>query len=439
MNRLINRIALVAIVAAPVWGDTTPGLTLETCLQAARATHPAAEAAEHRIRAAAAAIDEVRAGFLPTVSLSGMYTRTDNPPQAFFMQLNQRRASFDQDFNQPDDTENLRLSALARITLLDGGQRTVSMRMAGLQALSASERAEAVYQELTFHVTRAFYLLQQARENLRVQEAHVERIRENLRVARARHDAGAALKTDVLHLEVQEAEAAEQLIRAGNQARLAISALNTAIGSTLVDNATPLALDPQSPLPDLPGLNSSDLERRPEWAAWNHETEAGALDVERIRRDRWPRLSAFGSVDWDSEVSSDFEQSYLAGAVVEWDAFTGYRRRSEQARAEARRLELEAGRRQLEQQLALELEQAYFNAHEARERLEVARRATVSAGEAYRITRSRYEEGAADITELLTAQVGLTAAETRGLNARYDYLTALANYQRARGGATTPE
>ena len=36
-----------------------------------------------------------------------------------------------------------------------------------------------------------------------------------------------------------------------------------------------------------------------------------------------------------------------------------------------------------------------------------------SAEEALRITRERYEQGAADITELLTAQFGLTDTRTR--------------------------
>ena len=42
-------------------------------------------------------------------------------------------------------------------------------------------------------------------------------------------------------------------------------------------------------------------------------------------------------------------------------------------------------------------------------------------------TRERYEQGAADITELLTAEVGLSSTRMHDAAAYYDYLTALAN------------
>ena len=50
-----------------------------------------------------------------------------------------------------------------------------------------------------------------------------------------------------------------------------------------------------------------------------------------------------------------------------------------------------------------------------------------------RITQQRYQQGAADLAELLTAQTGLTGTRTRNVAARYDYLIALSNLERARG------
>ena len=65
--------------------------------------------------------------------------------------------------------------------------------------------------------------------------------------------------------------------------------------------------------------------------------------------------------------------------------------------------------------------------------LDVAGKSLASAEEALRITRERYQQGATDITELLTAQVGLTATRTRLAAARYDYLIARSNLERAQG------
>jgi outer membrane protein len=412
-------------------------LTLQEALEVARQANPTIEAALHRIQASAAATDEALSAYYPTVTLSGAYNRTDNPGQAFFMNLNQRIASLENDFNQPDDTENLRLSAGVKWLLLDGGQRGLSRRMARLQEMASTDRMQAAQQELTYQVTRSYYGLQQARENKKTQEAMLHRVEESLRVARARFDAGSALKTDVLHLEVMEAEAQENLIRADHAVILAIEILNTTIGEDLVNAGTELVIRDDGALPPVPELIALDFNRRPELNAIRRDEEAGSLAARRANREGLPRLSAYGSADWDSDVSSDYEQSYFAGAVLEWDLFTGFRQSSRSGAAKAQSLEQAARRRELENQLQLELQQAYLSAKESQQRLVVVARALDSATEAYRITRARYEEGAADITELLTAQSGLTASEIRALNTRFDYLIAQAKLQRASGESET--
>ncbi len=69
--------------------------------------------------------------------------------------------------------------------------------------------------------------------------------------------------------------------------------------------------------------------------------------------------------------------------------------------------------------------------------MQVARKSVESAEEALRITSEQYKGGVADITILLTAQVGLTAQKTRDVAAYYDYLSALSNFERARGNAVS--
>ena len=83
--------------------------------------------------------------------------------------------------------------------------------------------------------------------------------------------------------------------------------------------------------------------------------------------------------------------------------------------------------------LKLDLQQAFLGAQEAWERLEVVRKSLETAREARRIVQEQYQQGAADVALLLQTQVGVTATETRAAAARYDYLTALSNLQRAKG------
>lgn len=418
---------------------SSEAVSLSECMDTAMASNPSLEAADQRKLMAAAAIDTARSGYYPTLGLAGSYTLTDNPPQAFFMNLNQRIASLDEDFNQPGDTDNLRGSILFRMMLLDAGQRGIMTDMAVAGQEAASAMLHAAQNELVYEVTRAYHSVLQATALLAVREETIDSISENLRVAKERMDAGTVIKTDVLNLEVQLAGAREELIRARNGQKLAIAALNTAIGQELVTDAASLeSVSPDTLTAPADSVNLDHVEARPEWLAAFHHVGAATLDTKRIARDRFPKVSAFGSLDADSGDVSSFEESYLVGAMVEVDIFTGFRRQSEVAASTARANEARAQLDQLKNLLTLDLKRSHVMTQDAWERWLVARASEENADESLRITRERYEQGAVDITELLTAQVGRTASRTRSVTALYDYLIARANLERAQGNPSDP-
>ena len=422
--------AHLAAYAAMLLAAHAGPVTLDQCLRAAREQSPDLRAAAGRVQAAAAGLQEARSAWYPQLKTSAIYSRTDNPPQAFMMTLNQRTLTMDGDFNQPDDTENLRLSAGLAYRLLDLGVRSAGVAQARLAAEAQRHAEQAVRNAQAFAVTRAFYGVLQARSLVQVGEETVQSLTESLRVAGERFNAGSAVKTDVLNLEVKLAEAGEDLIRARNAQRLALAYLNTAVGTAVTTNAADLEAPADVPAPDTQG---GGIENRGEWQATRLAAEIRAQAVRQARGERAPVVNAFGSMDWDSEVSTDFEDSYFVGVAAEWEVFDGFRKRGHEARAKAEWLAAQAEVEKVRNELDLDLQQAQIQAGEASERLQVARKSIGSAEEALRITRERYEQGAADITELLTAQVGLTAGKTRLSSATFALFTADANLKRAQG------
>jgi outer membrane protein TolC len=415
-------------------------VTLEDCIETALKDNPDAQAAAQRVESARAAIREAESAYYPQLTLAGTYGRTDNAGQAMFMALNQRTLNMMApgfDINNPDDTENLRAGVGAKWRLLDGGQRGLYRDMARLGTDASEAQEEAIRNELVYQVTRGYYGVLQAQAFVKVQEETVASLEENLRVANERFKAGTAVQTDVLNLEVKLAQAREDLIRAQNGAQLAVAAINTAIGQDLVPQG-PLAEKERTDLTPPPASQDKDaIEDRPELKAARLNTRIQENAWKKSKRDYFPTVSAFGSVDYDSDVSSDFEQSYFAGAVAEWDFFTGFRRGASTDSAKANYEAAKAQERKARDNLKLDLTQAQLAIKEAWERLDVASRSVASAEESLRITRERYQQGAADITEFLTAQVGLTATRTRNVAAYYDYLTAQANLKRAKGELAT--
>jgi len=431
----VQKLALLVaglIASAPLtWAAGGPDL--EQCIRTALGKNPEVQAAAYRVDAARAAIEQAVSAFYPQLTLSSTLTHTDNPPQAFFANLNQRKASLQSDFNQPEDTENLRESISVKYRLWDGGQRSLGQEMASLGAGAQSEARTIIRNELAHQVVRGYYTLLQAREVVKVHEETAQSLEESLRIAGERVKLGSAVKTDVLNLEVKLAQAREDLIRARNGVRLAVAALNTAIGEDLVvESALPEPARETLTPPAKPEMSETGANRA-ELRAVRLAVELAERNWRKTQADRLPKLSAFGSLDWDSTVNSDTHQSYFGGLVLEWDAFTGFRQRGAVSEARARLNEASAEEQKARNQIRFDLTQAGLQVADAWERLEVARLSVVSAEEALRITRERYEKGATDVTELLTAQVGLTATRTRNVAAYYDFQIAASNLERARG------
>ncbi len=411
-------------------------ITLDECIKAALNKNPSASAALLRVSAAQAMIEQTKAAYYPQLSLSGSYSLTDNPTQAFMFTLNQRQLNItDPTFNpnEPDDTDNIRISVGLKYRIYDAGNRKIRTTMAKLGKEAATEQLSAIQNELIYQVTQGYYSVLQAQDFVEVQKETIKSLEENLRVAKERFGAGSAVKTDVLNLEVKLAQAREDLIRTQNGTQLAIAALNTAIGEDLIS--------PQElPIPEkeekITPPNEPDfslVENRPELQAANKRTLMKKQEYQKAMREYYPIVRAFGSYDWDSDELDEFEGSYTVGLVAEWEFFSGFKIPNAIKQVKSEWQASQRDEKNIRNNLRLDLQRAQIQSVEAWQRLEVARKSIESAQESLRITRVRYKEGAADITELLTAQVGLTVSQTRNVAAYYDYLIAISNVKRALG------
>jgi len=413
-------------------------VTLEACIRASLENNPDVQAGTTRIQAARYMIKQAQSAYYPRLYVSGAYSITDNPTQAFMMELNQhnldmRDPSFDP--NDPGDTDNLRFSVGLQYRLYNGGQNVLNIRMAEDQKAAKELHLASVQNELVHQVTIGYYSVLQAQAFVTVQEESVTSLEENLRVATARFHAGSAVKTDVLNLDVKLAQAREDLILANNGVRLAIASLNTAIGEDMIA-LDGLPVPYQEDLEEEPiRLDYTVLENRPELKAAKKMSEIIETSYRKASQERYPTVNAFGSYDVDSGDASDFENSYLVGVMAKWEFFDGNQRSSKALSAKAEWRAAKNEEKKVYNNLRLDLHQAFLKASEAWQRLDVTKKSVANAKEALRITGEQYKEGAADITVLLTAQVGLTAQKTRNVAAYYDYLTALSNFERARGEA----
>lgn len=436
--RLLSKQCLFFCSALFLFLPTGPGwsLTLNECINAALEMNPGIEAAAYRVKASRAAHLQSRAAWYPQLSASGSYMRTNNPSQAFMMALNRKTLDMaDPDFDpaEPGHTDQTRFSLGIQYLVYDGGRSRMREEMAEYGIDLSRYDLSAARNALVYEVAHGFYATLKAGAFVEVFQETTASIEGSLALARQRYDEGAALKTDVLNLEVQLAQIQEDLINAENSYQMAVAALNTAIGAEIVGPHTLIPPTDAHPVTANDDFENPSVEKRPELQAAALLVKVKRSDLRHSRRAYRPTISAFGSLDMDRRVSEHFEDSYIAGVTARWDIFDGYARSGVISESRAMRNEAVAFLKQTRKQLDLDLKDAALKVSSARQRRAVTKIAIESAEAALEMTRTLYETGAVDITALLNAQAAMTGSLVRDRAAYYDYLDARANLNRATG------
>ncbi|HUJ11575.1 MAG TPA: TolC family protein [Verrucomicrobiae bacterium] len=428
---LVAALSLLMAIAAPAAEATPRALTLREAERLALQQNPDLASAQQRVTAARAALQQADAAFWPQVRLSENYAASDNPVQAFMMTLNQRAFNFGANFNHPDTTDNLNTKVLATYPLYNGGSDLASRQAARLGAEAGENSLEAVRNELVFEVARGFYTIGKARQFVRTAEAAVTSMESNLGVASNRFTQGTVLKSDFLDAEVRLSEARDNLVRARNALAISETVFRNVLGVGEKENV--IAAESASKIISQAVDEPLDISQRPELLAAQKAVAASERRVRAAFGGHLPRVNAFASYDLDSGDARRYEDSWVAGVSVELDVFDGFLTRGKVAEARANLAAAREALRKTELALELEAKQAQLNLNEAQARLATTGQAVAQAKESLQITKERYANGLALLTQLLDAESALTAARQRRAAAEADDQIAQAALEKALG------
>lgn len=417
---------LTSLLAATFAARAGDPWTLEQALDYAFAHNPDARIAEQHIAAAQAGLEQANSAFWPQLQVESNYTRTNNPILAFGSILNQQSYTSSFDFNNAPTIDNFNAKGIVTVPLYSGGRNTAGAQFARANTDAARHDSAAVRNELGFEVTRAFHTVLKTKRFIEAAEAAVNSLQSSLVVGQKRLAGGSILKSEVLDIEVRLAQAREEWLRARNANALAERALRNLLGieagDFIVADTAPAVSAPEA----------GDFTRRPEMAAARERESAAEAEVRSAKSGYQPRISAFGSLDYDKGLETGGDgHSYTAGVLAQWDIWDGYSTRAKVREASAN---LEAAREQQRKlQLALDFEiiQAQLNLEAANERLDVTGKTIDQAAESADLTRRRFEQGLALSAQLIDAEAALLAARVRRAEAESDQYIAVAALRRA--------
>lgn len=432
-------VPLPGAAGRPLPGPLPEGpLTVEAAVALALERNPDLGAALARIEAALAGIEAARSGLWPRLSVEAGYLRADAPSAFLFRTIDARSLSPTADFNDPGAFDNLGAGAGLRWNLWDGGRARLAVAAAEAAGRMGREEEAGVRNTLVAAVASAVLDARAAAETLAADDASVRSLEAQVEETRARVEGGAALRSDLLSLEVRLAEAREGRLRTEFARRLALAHLRRllALPADVPLDVAGGALDGAAALPaSLPAALEEARRNRPEARGLVAAAERARLARESADRAWLPRLDAEGRT-WkdDGDARGDFGRAnWLVGATLAVDLFDGGARAAGLRRADAALREIGELDRALSHGIALEVESALLRLEEARARHAVTERAVEAAGESLDLVERQFRGGAATVTRFLEAEAARTRARTTEVGARLDVERASVEYARALG------
>jgi outer membrane protein len=438
----MKQIALLfAVVAAPAWSQNA--LTLEDAVRLALKQHPAIEASDAGVKAAAAKVEQARSGYLPKLNYSESWQRSNNPVFVFSSLLTQHQFTENNfavgPLNRPDAMNNFQSRLAVEQPIYDAGVTRKAQRAAELGRGMATEQSRRTSMDVIAGVARSYYGAVLAGEALKVAEEARKSAEADLARAETIRAAGMATDADVLSLRVHLAAVREQLIRRTNDVELSRAALNDALGAPLsqrYDLTTPLRPVPLSAVP-LEEYARRGLLERPELRQARLATQIGETQTALARSSLLPMVFFQAAFEADRQRFVDRGGANWMSAVgMRWNLFNGGedKARIEEARQQTRQAQAMA--RRGESAVRLQVESAYLEWKAAQERIEVTSAAVTAAEESLRITQNRYANGLATVTDLLRTETALLETRTRRLAAVHDQRVAAAMLELAAGTLT---
>ncbi len=190
--------------------------------------------------------------------------------------------------------------------------------------------------------------------------------------------------------------------------------------SILIDSAainTPVSLSPP-----LDGLHQRALADRREIAQVRYGLEASELSVKLNRSYLLPEINAVGDIGYQGfdYTFNGNQEFWLIRLGLTWPIFQGFQNQSKIQQAVLGQQQRQSELADLQQRIALEVSQAYYELQEAQEMLQARQAERQYAQETFRIVCKKYRQDQAILVELQEARTSYTTAQLNESVARYD-------------------
>jgi outer membrane protein TolC len=407
-------------MAVQSWGAT---LTLQDCLQKAKANNPALKSSAWDSRIAEENSRLASVGNYPRIDANAGYTM-QLQPQA--VKIN----GFTAETQEPD----FAFAGIASTyTLYDFGRRDARIRQADAYTEAASQSFMAGKSDVALQVIEAYFKILATGRLIQAADEEVAQITEHRRVAQVLFEEGSVTRNDVLQAEVRLASAVQKRLALINRRENGWLLLNFLTGNGAEVRGE---LDESTSITSVnPALTAGQdtLTKRHDLIAQKHILEAREFEVQENRENYLPEFYARLGMDYVQNDKVREQAIFSATVGLRVNLFDGFASQAAHEKAVKQRSKQQETVRLSEERARLEISAARNDAGTAKERIGVTEAAIRQSEENLRINKERYQERVGIASEVLDAQALVAQTKTDYYQALYDYQTASARVQNALG------
>ncbi|MDZ7721112.1 MAG: TolC family protein [Balneolaceae bacterium] len=405
-------------------------LSLQEATEIALEQNFSIEQAGYEVDKTKAQYRQTNAVFLPQLSFEYNAISTDDPLNVFGFKLKQEVVS-QQDFNpallnDPDLYENYSAKFEVRQPLFNPDM--IMQRGAVKSKLnSANEQLDGTRNYIRYQVRQQYYNLVLHKGQLEVLETALETAGEHRRQAQNYFEQGLLSREDYLAAKVYELDMESRVLQTKNDIEKVQEELALMLG---LDGA--VTINPTEDLefvsaPQIPA-DLSDFEvNNAQTRAFDYQVTAAQKMVKSAGFSFLPSVNLFGSYEFNDNEFANFDaSSYMIGANLRWNIFTGFSKAGKvmEAKADYRKAKSMQERHLLDQENRVR--EAVRSLNHATKELELTEESISQSSQNVEIRTNRYEEGLEKTTDLLEAETKLAEARLKNVMALYKYNMSIA-------------
>ena len=345
------------------------------------------------------------------------------------------------------NTTSTSFSLGADVPVFQGFDITRGIQLGKLNLAAAMSDLEKVKEDISMAVAQAYVQILYNKEILKVAQSQVETDRMLLARIEAMKASGKASSAEVAAQQATLAQAKLSATQAENNLKLALLTL-----SQLLELESPEGFDIVVPdasayaprLIDSPDEIFAQAEGiKPGILSEQIRLDYADLNIKKAKGQYLPTLSLSGGLGTNFYTSSGYQSkpfgdqvknnfSQYIGISLRVPVFSRFSIRnsvrSAQLSYNTQQLQLDNTRKNLYK----EIQQAYYNAVASQSKYESSSEAAASAEKSYDLTREKYENGMANVTEYNQAKSRYLEAESNHLQSRYEnvYQTMIIDFYR---------